>query len=139
MKVLLDTDVLMDVALGTPQFGPNSRKVLEWCQQRPESAIVAWHTMSNLFYLLTAARSVAFSRSFLGDLLNFVFVASGGTEQVRQALNMPMRDFEDALQVVAAISGGADFIITRNIADYRSSVVSALRPDEFLNRFSRHQ
>jgi PIN domain len=139
LKVLLGTDVLMDVALGTPEFGPNSRRVVEWCQQRPESAIVAWHTMSNLFYLLTAARSVAFSRSFLADLLSFVFVASGGTEQLRQALNMHMRDFEDALQLVAAIAGKADFIITRNIADYRSSVVSALRPDEFLNRFSPHE
>src|SRR5438046_256137 len=108
----------MDVALGSREFGPDSRRVLEWCQQRPQSAIVAWHSVSNLFYLLSAARSVAFSRSFLADLLNFVTAASGDTDAVRHALNMSMPDFEDALQVVAALSGQADFIISRNVTNY---------------------
>ena len=31
MKILLDTDVLMDVALGRPDFGPDSRAALDWC------------------------------------------------------------------------------------------------------------
>lgn len=135
MKVLLDTDVLMDVALGRRVFGPDSRALLEWCQREHQATVVAWHTMSNLFDLLSAARSASFARSFLSGLLKFVTVASGGTESVRHALTMRMTDFEDALQVAAAISANVSFIATRNVADYRGSSIPVLTPAAFLKRF----
>jgi len=50
----------------------------------------------------------------------------------RRALSLPMRDFEDALQAVAAESVGAQAVITRNAADYRRSPVPAVSPAEFL-------
>lgn len=126
----------MDVALGREGFGPVSRTLLEWCQHAPKATMVAWHTVSNLFYLLSAARSSSFAREFLGGLLDFATVASGGTESVRQALAMRMADFEDALQVAAAISTHANFIVTRNVADYRGSQIPALTPADFLKRFA---
>ena len=125
----------MDVALGRADFGPDSRALLEWCQHAPQTAVVAWHTISNLFYLLAGARSNAFAREFLGGLLTFVTVASGDTQGVRQALAMRMRDFEDALQVVAATSAEADYIITRNVVDYRGSAIPILTPVDFWKRF----
>lgn len=131
----MDTDVLMDVALGRPDFGPYSRAVVDWCEQTPGTAVIAWHTVSNLFYLICAARSDSFARSFIGDLIKVVTVTSSGTEGVRQALAMRMNDLEDALQVAAAISGSADHIVTRNTTDYRGSVIPALTPREFLRRF----
>jgi len=131
----VDTDVLMDVALGRPDFGPDSRAVVDWCEQTPGTAVVAWHTVSNLFYLICASRSDSFARSFISDLIKVVTVTSGGTEGVRQALAIRMNDLEDALQVAAAISGSVDHIVTRNTTDYRGSVIPALTPREFLRRF----
>jgi predicted nucleic acid-binding protein len=135
LKILVDTDVLIDIALGRPDFGPDSRAVVDWCEQTLGTAVIAWHTVSNLFHLIRAARSDSFARSFIGDLIKVITVTSGGTEGVRQALAMRMNDLEDALQVTAAISGNADHIITRNTADYRGSVIPALTPREFLKRF----
>ena len=135
MKILVDTDVLMDVALGRPDFGPDSRAVIDWSERTPGTAVIAWHTVSNLFYLICAARSDLFARSFISDLIKVVTVTSGGTEGVRQALAMRMKDLEDALQVAAAISGSVDHIVTRNTTDYRGSVIPALTPREFLRRF----
>ena len=126
----------MDVALGRPDFGPDSRAVVDWCEQTPGTGVIAWHTVSNLFYLICAARSDSFARSFIGDLIKVVTVTSDGTEGVRQALAMRMNDLEDALQVAAAISGSADHIITRNTVDYRGSIVPALTPREFLARLA---
>lgn len=126
----------MDVALGRAEFGPDSRALLEWCQHTPQATAVAWHTISNLFYLLSAARSASFARNFLSGLLNFATVASGGTESVRHALTMRMADFEDALQVAAAISSNADFIVTRNVVDYRGSPIPVLTPADFRKRFA---
>jgi predicted nucleic acid-binding protein len=135
LKILVDTDVLMDVALGRPDFGPDSRAVMDWCEQMPQTAVIAWHTVSNLFYLIRAARSDSFARSFISDLLRFATVSSGDTDGVRNALAMRMADFEDALQVAAAISGNVEYILTRNTPDYRGSPIPAMTPPDFLRRF----
>jgi predicted nucleic acid-binding protein len=135
VKLLLDADILLDTALEREPFVAQSDLVIQWCQERSQSALVAWHSVSNVYYLLRAARSDAKAREFIADLLRFVIVASGGTSVVRHALTLPMGDFEDALQVAAALTGDAQFIITRNLADYRSSPLMALTPTSFLKRF----
>jgi predicted nucleic acid-binding protein len=135
VKVLLDADVLLDIALNREPFFKESSAVVEWCQEAPQTALIAWHSVSNLYYLLRAARTDAKARNFVSDMLRFANVASGGTEAVRRALTMPMNDFEDALQVAAAISEETQFIITRNVSHYRGSLVPVLTPNEFLRRF----
>ena len=96
--------------------------------------MVAWHSISNLYYLLRSALADAKAREFISDLLRFAAVASGGTDAVRQALLIPMRDFEDALQVSAALSGGAELIVTRNIRDFVRSPLPAVTPSHFLQK-----
>lgn len=135
MKLLLDTDVLLDVALGRERFGPDSKAVLDWCHAAPRSAFLAWHTIANTYYLLRPTTGDRVAREFISQLLLFVDVVRGGGEAVRRALALRMRDFEDALQVAAAMSEDAQYIITRNTADYRGSVVPVLTPRDFLARF----
>ncbi len=137
MKFLLDTDVLLDIALDRVPFYEESRAVSDWCQARPASALVAWHTVSNLYYLLRGARSDVNARDFLVEMLRFAIVLGGGTAEVRRALTLPMRDFEDALQVAAGLSGDAEFIVTRDLAHYRVSPLPSLTPGIFLRRFAR--
>lgn len=43
-----------------------------------------------------------------------------------------MKDFEDALQCAAAITCGADVIVTRNIEDYQLSPINAVTPKQIL-------
>jgi predicted nucleic acid-binding protein len=132
VKVLLDADVLLDTALRRQPFAADSDRVIQWCQETPQAAIVAWHGISNLYYLLSLALDDAKAREFISDLLRFVVVASGGTDAVRHALALPLREFEDALQVAAAISGGADVIVSRNVRDFRRSPLPAVTPSHFL-------
>jgi len=139
LKILVDTDVLLDVALDRKAFVDESSAVLEWCQQTPGGALIAWHTVSNIYYILRIARSDAKGREFVADLLSFTGVASGDTESVRHALTMRMSDFEDAMQVAAALSGNVDVIVTRNVMDYRQAVIPAITPKEFRMRFARNK
>ena len=53
---------------------------------------------------------------------------------LRDAVGMKWDDYEDALQAVTAARIGADYIITRNVKDYKLSKVMALMPNEFLTR-----
>jgi hypothetical protein len=64
-------------------------------------------------------------------------VAKTGRSDALAALELPMRDVEDALQVAAAMACGAPFIITRNDREFKASPVTALSPDVFLLRDPR--
>jgi len=126
MRILIDTDVLLDVALGREPWVEESGATVAWAIDHPGSAAVAWHTVANIAYLAPGA-----ARRFLADLLTAVDVAPCGTRHALQALAFPMPDLEDALQAAAALAFGADWIVTRNIPDFRSSPVPALAPAAF--------
>jgi predicted nucleic acid-binding protein len=126
MKILIDTNILLDVALKRPEFFADSSAVLDWAELNPKQASVAWHSISNLAYIVKQD-----ARSFIADLLTFIEVAAGDTSTVRQALAMPTKDLEDALQASAAIAFGADIIITRDVTDFKKLPIKAMTPLEF--------
>jgi hypothetical protein len=51
---------------------------------------------------------------------------------IEGALNLPYRDFEDAVQMMAAVQAGAQYLVTRNIRDYKAGPLPALQPAELL-------
>lgn len=126
MRILIDTDVLLDVALARRPFVTRSAAVLRWAENGGK-ACVAWHSIANCAYLLEND-----GREFLTRLMTLVDVATVGKSQVEVAMKLPMNDLEDALQVASALAWKADHVITRNLSDYRRSPVSALNPQQFL-------
>jgi hypothetical protein len=93
MRVLIDTDVLIDVALEREGFFNDSNRILEWIESGAGQGAVAWHSLSNLAYMMMTD-----ARGFIRDLLQFVDVAPSGVEEVLAALDLPMKDLEDAMQ-----------------------------------------
>jgi hypothetical protein len=126
MRILLDSDVLLDVALAREGFVDASAAVLQWAEMGGAAAI-AWHSIANCSYLLKAG-----GRNFLEMLLDLVEVAPVSTYEAQRALSLPMADLEDAMQATAALAWKADYIISRNLSDYKNSPVKAITPTAFL-------
>lgn len=112
--MLLDTDILIDVALDRDPHSREAAELLDRLQTRPKRAFVAWHTLSNFYCLVAPRRSGVGAREFIEELTRFVAVATTGTDAMQYAVRLPMADFEDAMQVAAARACGARHIITRN-------------------------
>jgi predicted nucleic acid-binding protein len=134
--ILLDTDVLIDVALDRHPFSVAAGELLTLLERRPRRAFVAWHSLSNFYYLVSPTRGGDDARDFLLDLTRFVSVAPTGTEDFQYAALLPLEDFEDALQVAAARACGASFIATRNVKDFRNSPIAAKTPQELTTELS---
>jgi predicted nucleic acid-binding protein len=132
--VLIDTDVLADVALRREPHAPASIALLNAIEQREATGFIAWHSLSNFHYLVAPNHGAFGAKEFLRDLLRFVEVAETSTANAAFAAGLPMRDFEDALQAAAAASCGADVIATRNLRDYTKSPVRADTPANILKR-----
>ena len=131
--ILLDTDVLIDVALDRRPHSPPAAELLDRIEHGAETAFVAWHSVSNLYYLVTPALGGVSARDFIVELIRFVAVAATGADAIRYAAGLPMDDFEDAMQVAAARACGARHIVTRNIRDYQRSPIPAVHPQQALD------
>ena len=130
--ILLDADVVLDVALDRAPWADDSAKLLSLLERGPVGCFIAWHTLSNLYYLLRPARGGGDARAFLGALTAFATVVPTGTDDFRFAVDLPLADLEDAMQVAAARACGARWIATRNVDDFVRSPVPALAPRELV-------
>lgn len=134
MRVFLDCDVLLDVALDREPFAASSSQLLDHLETGRDSAAMAWHSVSNLYYIAAKLADDQTARSMIADVCRFVYVVAASNPEVIQALESPMKDFEDALQCAAASQYQADCIVTRNLPDYAQCPIPAMTPDQFIER-----
>ncbi|MCQ2248283.1 MAG: PIN domain-containing protein [Treponema sp.] len=133
MDLLIDTNIILDVLQNRESFVESSEKVLKMIQDRKIKGVLAAHTIPNLWYIMRKNYSQEQRRFFIESLLDYFEVSSLDKQKLLGALHRPeFSDFEDCLQDECAAELNADYIITRNTRDYRSSRVQALTPEEFL-------
>ena len=72
----------------------------------------------------------------IGKLGAIFTIADMKADDLKKAAIQPIDDYEDALQSVCASRIKADFIITRNLKDFKNSKVMAIKPSELIERMS---
>ena len=132
MKILLDCDVLLDQLLRRGPFWEDSARIFNACEAGKIHGAIAWHSLANAYYVADDGKK---AMKFFEDLLSFVEVAGGDTELALEAIRSGFSDFEDALQSVCAKQFEADFIVTRNVKDYKLSPIRAISPSDFARNF----
>jgi len=132
LKVLFDLDVILDLLQRREPFYAASARVLACAETGTVEGWVAAQGLTTLFYLLTKYQSVEQARVTLSELLNFLSVATVDRAVIEGTLNLPYQDFEDAVQMVAAVRSGAQYLVTRNVQDFRSGPLPVLQPAELL-------
>lgn len=135
-RVLFDSDVLLDVLAQRQPFIKASARALNTVTQEQVVGYVSGHAVTNIFYILRRQIGGEATRELLSRLLQRIQVASVTDEVIRQALQSPIADFEDAVTIAAANAAGIEIIVTRNISDYEASSVPAMLPEELLTMLS---
>ena len=64
---------------------------------------MATHTLTPLFYLIAKDQTAGQARVTLTELLQFLSVAAVDGSTIEGALDLPYRDYEDAVQMMAAL------------------------------------
>lgn len=132
MRLFLDTNVLLDGYFQRAGAAASDAIIVK-CDGVTHSGTIAWHTLSNAFYLVRGhSKSTATAMQFIADLLAWADVAQTSKADALWAVQAGLNDFEDALQLSAAISSTADIVITRNTTDFKNSPIPVMTPEEFL-------
>ena len=133
MKVLLDTNVLIDYISMRPGYYDNAQKILRYCMEQKIEGCIAAHSVMNTFYILRKEFSVDERKRILLGLCKILNVIGIDIEKIVSSLNNKnFTDVEDCLQSECAKDISADYIITRNIKDFENSEIKAISPDTFL-------
>lgn len=132
LRALIDLDVILDVLQERQPFYAASAAVLAAAETGRLEGYVAAHGVTTLHCLLAKNVGAIRARATIGDLLSVLEVAAVDDAVIRQAMALPLADFEDAVRVAAALTVGARCVVTRNLADHRGSPLPAYAPAEVL-------
>lgn len=131
-SILIDIDIILDVLTKREPFFAPAANLWAKVEKKSIRAYLASHTITTLFYLIRKARGKAFAERSIKDLLSVFEIAPLDKSTLLLAIESDFADFEDAVQFAAAKRVNVDFIITRNIKDYKKSDIPVTSPDLFL-------
>ncbi|WP_375510276.1 type II toxin-antitoxin system VapC family toxin [uncultured Nostoc sp.] len=136
MKILLDTNIIVDDALEREPFLDTSEQVLVLVEQGQVEGYISASTFSDLYYIIRRARGREWTLTYLKQLVNFCRIATIDSIAINMALNLNFRDFEDAIQYSSAVLNHLDAIITRNPRDFPVATPRIITPDELIQELT---
>ncbi len=132
MRVLVDTDVVLDLLLDRPPFVEAAAGVLALVERSRIEGFLCATTITTIDYLLGLSLPKDRARESIRRLLGLFGIAPVNRSVIERALASRIPDFEDAVLEQSGLLVGADLITTRNAKDFRKSVLPVLDPVELL-------
>ncbi len=137
MKILLDTNIIIDNALEREPFWNASEQVLSLIEQGKIAGYISASTFSDLYYIIRKARGRDWTLSYLNQLVTFCQIATVNQAVITMAFTTTFKDFEDAIQYSTAAVNQLDAIITRNSQDFPVVTPRILTPDQLIEELTK--
>lgn len=132
-NVFIDTNILIDLLADRPPFSKFAIEIFDLAEKKEVRLFTSSHSYATTHYLLKKYIGENELRQLLSSLLDFIELIPIDTSIIKKSLLSRHKDFEDAIQIFAAASIiQMDFIVTRNLKDFKDSEILALPPDEML-------
>ena len=131
-KAFFDLNIILDVLQNREPFYEASAQLLAYAETGKIHGFIAPHSLTTLFYLISKDQSAAKARATITNLLQFLSVAKIDQTTIEQAMSLAYRDFEDAVQMIAAVQCKADYFITRNPKDFQPQMLTVIQPSEMI-------
>jgi predicted nucleic acid-binding protein len=132
MKILIDTNVALDVLLNRIPFYASSVAILALADKKIITGYISASAITDIFYLSEKDLGKKTAKDYLKNLFSVFKPATVTDSHIYQALALDWDDFEDSVQYIVGESFSADYIVTRNTQDYTSGSIPAITPEEFI-------
>jgi predicted nucleic acid-binding protein len=135
MKVLLDTNVLLDIVEKREPFFSDSYQVFMKSATKEIDAIIGASSVTDIFYIANKnCKNTKQALEYIIDLLNVVNAVDTKAIDLQNAIKLNFSDFEDAVVAATAMRENAVYIITRNTNDYKNIPIQVISPSDFLKK-----
>lgn len=131
-KLFADTNIVLDLLLERIPFYEASAKLFSAAELKIVQISFSSLSFSILEYVISRQSNKSKSKIVLRKFRPLVRILAVDEKIIDFALNSDFRDFEDAIQYKTAIQNNQDIIISRNIKDFKNSVIPVMTPEDFL-------
>lgn len=132
MKILLDTNIVLDVLARREPFFQQSSAVMQLVAEGTVQGAVTANSITDIYYILRKHLEKVSLKAAMQGLMELLDIVDVTGEDCISALDLPMEDYEDALLACCAKRWKAVCIVTRNLRDFKNAPVHALEPSAFL-------
>ena len=131
-NTLIDINIFMDF-LFKRQGHESVLEIFKLCMKGNIKGFICAHEITTLCYFLDKAeKDKSKTKKVISSLMKRFTVIEINSDLLDKALNSEIDDFEDAVIEVSAIDKNVDYIITRNIKDFKKSIIPAKTPEELI-------
>ncbi|MCL2633660.1 MAG: PIN domain-containing protein [Oscillospiraceae bacterium] len=134
MKLLIDTNVILDYLLNREPFFENSARIALLSEKGYTQSYISACAVTDIFYIAKKElKSHDVAIELIKKMLSTIRIASITEIDIYEAIDLKWSDFEDSVQYVAGKSVSVEYIITRNPKDFSESKIKVISPEEFLD------
>ncbi len=134
MKILIDTNVIIDALTSREPFREDAEQIFILSANRAEDMYITASSATDIYYLVRKyLHSTEQAKSVMTKLYELFYILDITSNDCQDALVSGVNDYEDAVVSCCAFRNHIDYIVTRNIKDYRESKVRAILPEQFIN------
>jgi len=139
MRVLFDTNVVLDLVLDREPDATNAAALFSMVEEKQISGFLCATTITTIHYLAHKTIGLQKAKKVTKQLLELFGITPVNDIIIINAYNSDWKDFEDAILHQSAITCGMDSIVTRNTKDYKKSEISVHLPIDMLSILSSTQ
>lgn len=132
MKVLIDSNVVLDVILKNAVLITTSKVILDSAEQKHFIGYISASAITDIFYVTKKRLGKEVAKEAVKELLNIFYPATVTDKHIYQALDLDWGDFEDSVQYIVGESISVNYIVTRNTKDFTTSSIPTVTPEKFM-------
>lgn len=133
MRVLIDSNVILDALQNRKPFNNCAKEVIRCASNNVYDACLVSSCITDIYYIHHKyTHDNKKTKEAISILLEIFDVIDTNKNDVINALNSNISDYEDAVLVESAYRNKVDVIVTKNKKDFKNSKVKAVTPEELL-------
>ncbi|MFC1222583.1 type II toxin-antitoxin system VapC family toxin [Pedobacter sp. BG31] len=134
-RIFVDTNIIVDLIADRRPFSKFAIELFEKAERKEVQLYTSSHSIATTHYLLRKYLEERTLREVIYNVLEYIQVIAIDQDIIKKGLKSKHKDFEDALQILCAYKlEKLDYIVTRNIKDFKDSEIPAFPPDELLTK-----
>ncbi len=134
-KIFIDTDIILDLFTKREPYYTYAAQLFTLVDTNKIKAFTSPVIFCNLHYILSKLHNKSKSLNYLRKLKTLVKILNVNEKIIELALSSEFKDFEDSAQYHAAIENNIEYIITRNIKDYKLAKINILTAEDFVRLY----
>ncbi len=136
MRILIDTNICLDILQNRPELCDSSKDALLLASNKKYKMFITTATVMDIMYITRKSfQNNSDQKKAVQNFISAFKLLKISKKNIEFGFSGIMKDFEDAVQAGCANTHLMNLIITRNVKDFINSPIEAVTPEDFIKHY----